>query len=187
MRTSVITTSGVCSLSAVINVSASANSCTFAPESCNARRSTKRIALSSSAIQISAIARLHRQRQRENRVPGPAAKCNLAAVFMRDFLCQCQSKSGSIRATGDQRHEQRFSYFIRHAAPVVDHIDPQRTLKRLSTYDRAEFRARANGDGFCACLKRVAHQIEQHLQKTVRLAANVGQARIVIALKRNID
>ena len=51
-------------------------------------------------------------------------------MFARDLLRQRQAQATALGATADQRQEHLLGQFLRHAAAVVDDLQPQRQRMR---------------------------------------------------------
>src|SRR6187402_2804010 len=180
MRTSVTSRPGRPSARAARTASPALNSRTVCPASRRASASTKRTPRSSSAIQISVMVPLHRKVQGEHRFTGATGKAQVTTVFERDLPRQRQAEARAIRAARDQRLEKRIAKLVGHTRAIVDHIDAESGTHGALAQTRTVLDSRAQGDRRRAGFAGVAGEIEEYLEKPIRVADAVRQAGIVV-------
>ncbi|KAG1270764.1 hypothetical protein G6F65_012880 [Rhizopus arrhizus] len=86
-----------------------------------------------------------------------------AAMLARHLLGQRQAQASAFGAATDQRQEQVFGQFLRHAPAVVGDLQAQRQRVQLLGDAHAMLHAGAQGDAAGAGLDRVAHQVPHRL------------------------
>ncbi|KAG1088050.1 hypothetical protein G6F40_013580 [Rhizopus arrhizus] len=100
-----------------------------------------------------------------------------AAMLARHLLGQRQAQASAFGAATDQRQEQVFGQFLRHAPAVVGDLQAQRQRVQLLGDAHAMLHAGAQGDAAGAGLDRVAHQVPHRLGEAVGVAPASFSAR----------
>ncbi|MNU99632.1 hypothetical protein D3C71_897740 [compost metagenome] len=103
-------------------------------------------------------------------------------MLARDLLGQRQAQPGALGAAADQRQEQMLGQVFGHATAVIGDFQPQRQRVQLIGDAHAVLNARAQGDGARTGLDRIADQVPHRLGEPVRIAIELGNAGVVIAL-----
>src|SRR3989338_118484 len=192
MRMSVMIASGCVRASSSATPSAESKQRTAMPACSSAFSSTQRMERSSSlthTVSGLAIGALERQVDGEDGLARAARALDQAAVAADDVLGDGQTEPRAFRPAGDHGVENVLLQVLGYPRAVVLEIGAQHQAVALMADREVAFGARADLDDATVLdrLGGVAHDVEHRLDQLLRVALQLRQARVVIALDGESD